>query len=90
MGNPWSPEQTVSESLAEKLITKDFPELHSVHAKLLGKGFDNTVFKVNGCYVFRFPRRQIAVDLLQTEERLLPMLPDMGIAIPVPIFSGSP
>ena len=90
MGNPWSPEQTVSESLAEKLITKDFPELHSVHAKLLGKGFDNTVFEVNGCYVFRFPRRQIAVDLLQTEERLLPMLPDMGIAIPVPIFSGSP
>lgn len=90
MGNPWSPEQTVSESLAEKLITKDFPELHSVHAKLLGKGFDNTVFEVNGCYVFRFPRRQIAVGLLQTEERLLPMLPDMGIAIPVPIFSGSP
>ncbi|UOK58004.1 phosphotransferase [Bacillus sp. OVS6] len=90
MGNPWSPEQTVSESLAEKLITKDFPELHPVHAKLLGKGFDNTVFQVNGCYVFRFPRRQIAVDLLQTEERLLPMLPDMGIAIPVPIFSGSP
>jgi hypothetical protein len=55
VGKPWSPEQTVSKSLAEKLITKDFPELHSVHAKLLGKGFDNTVFEVNGRYIFRFP-----------------------------------
>lgn len=90
MGNPWSPERTVSESLAEQLITNDFPTLHPVRVKLLGTGFDNTVFEVNGRYVFRFPRRQIAVDLLQTEERLLPILPDMGIAIPVPIFSGSP
>ncbi|MCM3597336.1 phosphotransferase [Metabacillus idriensis] len=90
MAHPWSPEITVSESLAVKLITNDFPKLHPVRAKLLGKGFDNTVFEVNGRYVFRFPRRQIAVDLLQTEERLLPILPDMGIAIPVPIFSGSP
>ncbi|MDR0139041.1 phosphotransferase [Metabacillus idriensis] len=90
VGNPWSPERTVSESLAEQLITNDFPKLHPVCAKLLGTGFDNTVFEVNGRYVFRFPRRQIAVDLLQTEERLLPILPDMGIAIPEPIFSASP
>ncbi|MGG4489430.1 phosphotransferase [Metabacillus idriensis] len=90
MVNPWSPERSVSESLAVKLITNDFPQLHPVRARLLGKGFDNTVFEVNGRYVFRFPRRQIAVDLLQTEKRLLPILPDMGIAIPVPVFSSSP
>ncbi|WP_282033625.1 phosphotransferase [Metabacillus indicus] len=90
MANPWAPDQTITVDHAEQLISKDFPELHPVHAELLGYGFDNTVFKVNGQYVFRFPRREIAVDLLKTEESVLPLLAGLGMAVPVPLFSGNP
>lgn len=90
MANPWLPDRTVTANQAEQLISKDFPELHPVHAEMLGHGFDNTVFKVNGQYVFRFPRREIAVDLLKTEESVLPLLSGLGMGVPVPLFSGKP
>ncbi|HLO10734.1 MAG TPA: phosphotransferase, partial [Pseudoneobacillus sp.] len=55
------------------------------------KGFDNTVYLVNNAYVFRFPRREIAVQLLDTENHLLPLLVnDLNIKIPEPIFFGKP
>jgi aminoglycoside phosphotransferase (APT) family kinase protein len=91
MGQPWSAEYVVSQQLARQLINEQFPKLEVVHLQELGKGFDNTVFVVNDCYVFRFPRRAIAVDLLKTEIRILPQLVSyLPIQIPEPIFIGKP
>jgi aminoglycoside phosphotransferase (APT) family kinase protein len=89
MGQPWSAEYVVSQQLAHQLINEQFPELEATHLKELGEGFDNTVFIVDNCYVFRFPRRAVAVDLLETENRILPQLvKHFPVEIPEPIFFG--
>ncbi|MGG1676291.1 phosphotransferase [Neobacillus sp. NRS-1170] len=91
MTNPWTPEIELSSQEASKLIGTQFPQLNPIKICFLGLGFDNTVFKVNNQYIFRFPRRTIAVDLLKTENKLLPHLTNtLNLSIPDPIFFGSP
>lgn len=85
----WKPEYVVTEGLARSLIEKQFPTLSPVSLYALGEGFDNTVYCVNKQFVFRFPRREIAVRLLQTEGSILPSLvPILPLPIPEPIYFG--
>jgi aminoglycoside phosphotransferase (APT) family kinase protein len=85
----WSAEYVVTEAQARQLIETQFPELAPVIVRPLGEGFDNTVYQVNDHYVFRFPRREVAVDLLKTENQLLPRLVHrLPLAIPEPLFVG--
>lgn len=67
MNRSWAAEHPVDEQMARSLIEAQFPALAPVRLKLLGAGWDNTAYRVNGAQVFRFPRRQIAVDLLESE-----------------------
>ncbi|MFJ7725311.1 phosphotransferase [Neobacillus sp. NPDC097160] len=91
MSQPWSPEQVISEKRASMIIENQFPEFKPVTVKVLGEGFDNSVFLINDRYVFRFPRREIAAQLIQTENRLLPVLaPLLPIPVPSLQFQGIP
>jgi aminoglycoside phosphotransferase (APT) family kinase protein len=91
MPNAWDAEQIVSVSLANTLIETQFPELAPAAISLLGYGFDNTVYQVNGRFVFRFPRRELAVGLLKTENQLLPSLASqLPLSIAEPLFFGKP
>jgi aminoglycoside phosphotransferase (APT) family kinase protein len=91
MSQPWAPERVISEKEAGLMIEKQFPQLQPAQMKVLGEGFDNSVFLVNNQYVFRFPRREIAANLIQTENRLLPLIePMLPIPIPNPKFQGIP
>ena len=91
MGNPWDPERVVSTTLAGLLIESQFPALAPVRVEPLGVGWDNSAFLINASFVFRFPRRQIAVDLIETELRVLPRLAGrLPLSIPVPEWSGRP
>jgi aminoglycoside phosphotransferase (APT) family kinase protein len=91
MANIWDPERVVSMAAARELIERQFPELAPATISPLGEGYDNTVYLVNERYVFRFPRRQIAVDLLCAEGRLLPKLADrLPLPVSKPLFFGSP
>src|SRR4051812_35619656 len=91
MTQPWSAEHVVTDSLARSLIEAQFPELALARVELLGTGWDNTAFCVNGACVFRFPRRQFAVPFLENEMRLLPALALLvPLAIPNPRFVGRP
>ena len=91
MTSPWIAEQTVDAGLAIELIESQFPELAPARVELLGVGWDNTAFLVNGEIVFRFPRREIAVDLLVAETRVLPAIaPLLPLSVPVPRFVGRP
>jgi aminoglycoside phosphotransferase (APT) family kinase protein len=86
---PWSPEIAITPEEAREIIEAQFPQLIPVEIAELGKGFDNTVFIVNDVYVFRFPRKEIAVQLLNIENQLLPILVSkLNITIPEPIFFG--
>lgn len=91
MNRPWSAEQVVSESLARALIEGQFPALTPVRVEPLEYGWDNTAYQVNGQFVFRFPRRQVAVDLLTVEQNVLPAIaPRLPLPVPVPTMAGQP
>ncbi|MCM3770906.1 phosphotransferase [Priestia aryabhattai] len=91
MPHAWDAEQIVSAPLAKTLIETQFPELAPAEISLLGYGFDNTVYQVNGRFVFRFPRRELAAELLKTENQLLPTLASqLPLSIAEPIFFGKP
>ncbi|WP_098438165.1 phosphotransferase [Bacillus sp. es.034] len=92
MGHLWDAEIAVTTCQAKKLIESQFPDLIPADIKIMDYGFDNTVMNVNIDWVFRFPRRDIAVRLLETEGKLLPLLVESGagIQIPVPVYYGKP
>ena len=48
----WSAEVTVDEPLARRLIAAQFPEVSLRELTLLGEGWDNTVWLVDGRWVF--------------------------------------
>ncbi len=88
---PWSPEIVVSVELAKKLVEEQFPELAPATPVLIGEGWDNSIYSVNGEYLFRFPRRTIVVEMLTMGSELLPTLArELSLPIPAPIFLGVP
>lgn len=87
--NQWDAEWEVSEELAHKLISTQFPQLASKSVRKLGYGWDNTVYLVGTEYVFRFPRREVAIHSLRMEGKILPKLKDYcSIAYSIPLLFG--
>lgn len=88
---PWLAEAEVGPQLAAELIEAQFPQLAPIRLEPLGIGWDNTVYTVNQAYAFRFPRRSMALALMDTEWKLLDALaPRLALAIPRPLFKGEP
>lgn len=87
----WDADLELSIGKAAGLIDRRFPILCPAQLELFGIGWDNTAYLVNGEYVFRFPRRRVAVPLIEHEIRILPLLaPHLPLPIPVPEFVGAP
>ena len=87
----WEAEQPVPAPLAAELIGQQFPRLRSARVELLATGWDNTVYLVDGEWVFRFPRREIALPGIQREIAILPLLaPHLPLPVPVPELVGMP
>jgi len=88
---PWLSERVVTQELAKILIESQFPDLAPVDVVALGTGWDNTVYLINQAWAFRFPRREMALMLMETELKLLDCLaPRLALDIPVPRFKGQP
>ncbi|NNF41507.1 MAG: phosphotransferase [Phycisphaerales bacterium] len=88
MSEPWRAEREVDHALARSLIESQFPTLAPVRLRSLDAGWDNTAYVVNDIYVFRFPRRQIAVSCMEAEIAVLPGLPPLPLPISTPLFVG--
>ena len=87
----WDPEIAVDSGLAQRLVAEQFPELAALPIRLLGSGWDNTVFGLGADWVFRFPRKEVIVSFLETEIEVLPALaPLLPVAVPVPQHIGIP
>jgi aminoglycoside phosphotransferase (APT) family kinase protein len=87
----WSPEIVVDETLARRLLADQFPELALDSLSLAGEGWDNTAWLVDQRWLFRFPRREIALDGVGRELRVLPLLaPQLPLPVPEPLFVGAP
>lgn len=91
MTHQWEPEQIIEPPLALQLIREQFPELSTKNIRLLGAGWDNTAFIIDEELIFRFPRRKIALPLLEAEWTALPKLASrLPLPIPIPQWKGSP
>ena len=87
----WSAEAVVDEALARRLIASQAPQVELSSLELLGEGWDNTVWLVDGAWVFRFPRREIAVPGIARQLAVLPAIASaLPLAIPVPVVEGRP
>ncbi|HEV3089746.1 MAG TPA: phosphotransferase [Candidatus Elarobacter sp.] len=87
----WTAEREVTRDEARALIGAQFPELAGASVEPFGNGWDNTAYLVGDIYVFRFPRRTIAVELIEREIAILPIIaPLLPTPIPVPRFTGTP
>jgi aminoglycoside phosphotransferase (APT) family kinase protein len=88
---PWEADFEIDEVLAKALIQRAAPELMPFRIEPFGAGWDNTAFLVDGRYVFRFPRRAIAIPLIEAEMRILPEIAGrLTVAVPAPRFIGEP
>jgi aminoglycoside phosphotransferase (APT) family kinase protein len=85
----WSAEQVVTPELAARLIAGQFPAVAASRVELLATGWDNTAFLVDNRWLFRFPRRAVALPGIRREIALLPWLAErLPLAVPAPEFIG--
>ncbi len=90
-GSQWTAEVEVTPQLAADLIREQFPDLGAPPVTVLATGWDNTAFLVEGQWLFRFPRREIAVPGVRREIAVLPRLAArLPLPIPDPHFVGQP
>jgi aminoglycoside phosphotransferase (APT) family kinase protein len=92
MSSPlWTANIHIDLLLARSLVASQFPALSLQRIEPFGNGWDNTAFLVDDALVFRFPRRRVAVALLEAEITLLPHIsPQLPLAIPDPCLVGAP
>ena len=91
MYHPWQADHEIDPITATRLIEAQFPQLMPLTLRLFAEGWDNRAFLVNDRFIFRFPRRNIAVDLLRTEMGVLgELFHHLPLAIPNPVFKGQP
>lgn len=81
----------MSPELATQLVSAQFPKLvEDPTVSLVGEGWDNWVYAV-GRWLFRFPRRRVAIPLIQREIAVLPHLATrVPLPIPNPLWVGKP
>ncbi len=90
-GSQWTAEVEVTPQLAADLIREQFPDLGARRVTMLATGWDNTAFLVEGEWLFRFPRREIAVPGVHREIAVLPRLAArLPLPVPDPHFAGQP
>jgi len=88
---PWQAERRVDPALARRLVRAQAPGVAARTVALLGEGWDNTVYLVDGELVFRFPRRQFGADVVATEIAVLEAVAGrLPLAVPEPRFRGAP
>ena len=68
----WHADILITEELAKNCLQDQFPLLSPIKTiKCIGEGWDNKVFLVNEKIIFRFPRRKIAVELMERENKII-------------------
>lgn len=73
------------------LLREQAPGLAERSLKLVGRGWDNTNWRLGDDLMVRVPHRKVAAPLIDHEQRWLPVLaPALDLPIPAPVYAGSP
>ena len=89
MSAPWESAQPVDEARAAALVFPQFPSLRGAPVRAVANGWDNSVLMV-GDVLFRFPRREVAVELQRRELAVLAAVRELPLAVPAPTHLGEP
>jgi aminoglycoside phosphotransferase (APT) family kinase protein len=84
-------EVNIDSSLVRALLQEQRPELADLPLVELANGWDNVVFRLGSDLTVRIPRRLAAIELIENEQRWLPILAErLPLPIPTPLWSGRP
>ena len=79
----------IDSSIAKKAIQEAF-DIKIRKIDLIGEGWDNLVFLINEDLIFRFPRREVAIQLVEREKWVLKLIAqDVSLKIPYPKYSSN-
>lgn len=82
-------EWDIDEALVRGLLAEQFPELADRQLALLANGWDNVMYRLGEDLTVRLPRRELAVPLIDNEQRCLKLLaPRLTLPVPVPVHHG--
>lgn len=88
MSHPWRPEREVT--VAEATAAVRAVGLAGDDVRHVAAGWDNSVVAVDGAWLFRFPRRAMALAGVEREAEHLPRLaPLLPLPVPVPEHRGT-
>jgi aminoglycoside phosphotransferase (APT) family kinase protein len=91
MSEVWSAEQHVDAERARQLIRRQFHDVAADEVTLVSVGWDYAVFRVDGEWAFRFPRREVVAAGTQREIAVLPTLAErLPVDVPAPVIVGEP
>jgi len=84
-------EVDVTSEVVRGLLLEQFPDLAAMTVEPLAFGWDNAVFRLGSELVVRLPRRAAGADLVEREQRWLPVLaPELPLPVPAPVGLGVP
>jgi aminoglycoside phosphotransferase (APT) family kinase protein len=88
MGTP-AAEVEIDASQARQLLAAQHPDLADLPIVSIASGWDNQLLRLGHKLALRFPRRQLAAQLILNEQRWLPHLKErLPVAIPAPVRIG--
>lgn len=86
----WEAEIRLSPADVTQIVAATYTEFLGSPVVLYAEGWDNVAFLVDDRVLFRFPRRSIAVGLLEREIELLPQIAgDLPLPISAPTYHGT-
>jgi aminoglycoside phosphotransferase (APT) family kinase protein len=83
---PWATDFSLTPEKVHDIIVANIKDFSIESIELLGEGWDNTLWRVNQIWCFRFPKHAQSAQLLLDELKVLILLPDLGVARPTPYF----
>lgn len=84
-------EVAIDERLVRALLRQQFPAVADRPLERVAHGWDNDVYRLGSDLAVRLPRRQVAADLVEHEQRWLGRLgPRLPLPVPAPVLAGRP
>jgi aminoglycoside phosphotransferase (APT) family kinase protein len=81
----------VDEPLVRRLLREQHPDLASLDLALVANGWDNVLYRLGPELVVRLPRRTVAAQLIEHEQRWLPsIVARVSVPVPAPVRIGTP